>query len=63
MNKLIRYIKTKGISQKEAADGIGVTEIWLSMVLRGKRRPGLKFARKVESWTKGRIKARDVLGL
>lgn len=57
MTNLQTYITTRGISQREFARLLDVDPSIVSRLVRDEMRPSLELAAKIESLTRGRIKA------
>lgn len=59
MNKLEKYLKHRGISQKKFAEKIGSTANNLSLLIRGKTVPTLRMAYEIEKKTGGLVTLYD----
>lgn len=61
MNKLEKYLKHRGISQKKFSEKIGSTPNNLSLLIRGKTVPTLRMAYMIEVMTGGLVTVYDWL--
>lgn len=61
MNKLEKYLKHRGISQKKFAEKIGSNANNLSLLIRGKTIPTLRMAYEIEKKTGGLVTLYDWL--
>lgn len=59
--KLRDYLWEQGIRQEDFADTVDVGRTHLSCIITGKRKPGRKLARRIETATNGVIKAKECL--
>ena len=59
MNKLEKYLKHRGISQKKFAEKIGSNPNNLSLLIRGKTVPTLRMAYEIEKKTGGLVTLYD----
>lgn len=64
IKKLRKYIyETRRITISEAARELGCTRVHLSNVVNGNSAASRKFAREIQKWSRGAIKASEVLGV
>lgn len=47
-------------AKKEMADFLGITPTWLSLLLRGNRKPSPTLAKKIEKATQGLVTAKEL---
>lgn len=59
MNKLEKYLKNRGISQRFFAKKIGTTPTNLSSLVNGKSTPSLRMAFEIEKHTDGEVTVYD----
>jgi transcriptional regulator with XRE-family HTH domain len=55
------YLLEKGIKQSELAKTVHVDRAYLSRIICGKTKAGVKLAHRIEKATNGEIKARDIV--
>ena len=61
--KLKEYIESRGIAGSRMAKILGVSPAHLNLIVNEKRRPSIKIAKKIETFTEGKISAIELLGL
>jgi DNA-binding transcriptional regulator YdaS (Cro superfamily) len=47
-------------SKKEMAEHLGITQTWLSLLLRGARRPSPELTKRIERATQGLVTAKEL---
>ena len=61
--KLVNYLLKNRLKQKEFVKSVGISESYLSLLLRGKRTPSVPVALQIERATSGEVTALELLGL
>jgi transcriptional regulator with XRE-family HTH domain len=54
---LSEYLSDKQISDKAAAEALGIDRSTVANLRTGRRRPSIAIAAKIEAWTKGKVRA------
>jgi transcriptional regulator with XRE-family HTH domain len=55
------YRKSRGLSQKQVAEALGIeAESMISMIERERRKPTLRLALKIQRWSNGEVKAAEL---
>lgn len=59
---LAAYRKSQGLTQKDAARALGLrSKSLITMIERGDRHASPDLARRIEDWSKGELRARDLV--
>lgn len=61
--KLIKYLQSNNIRQKEFASMAGISESYVCLILKGRRLPSVSVALQIEKATNGEVQAIEILGL
>jgi transcriptional regulator with XRE-family HTH domain len=61
--KLEAYRLKHKLSRSELAEHLGLSQSYVSQILRGDRIGSIKTARKIQERTGGKVKAADILGI
>lgn len=59
--QLAEYLFRKKIKQTEFAKTVGVSRVHLGEILRGRRRPSISLARRIEQATEGDVSKEELL--